>query len=263
MIIYSDIDGTLISSQFQVTKKTKNAVRLALSQGHFFVPVSARMPDAIVPIIDSIGIKTPIISYNGALIQLDDGKEIFSQPMTCQTAKSVCQKLESLSLEVVWNAYSGHSWYTQDKKNSWVRREEEIVMVKAKPLGIDELSELPFVHKLLLMGDPEKITRLEVELVKAFPNLSIVKSAPYFIEIMKSGIKKSQAVKYLSEYFEVAMTDTIAFGDNFNDLDMLETVGQGYVMGNAPQEIKDKIGQVTDDNDHDGIAEVLINLLEK
>lgn len=263
MIIFSDIDGTLISSQFQVTDRTKNAIKLALSQGHSFVPVSARMPEAIAPIIESIGIETPMISYNGALIQLANGQEIFSQPMTSQTAKSVCQKLKSLSTDVVWNAYSGHSWYTQDKQNSWVRREEEIVKVEALPLELDDLSELPFVHKLLLMGEPKKIAALEVELVQAFPSLSIAKSAPYFIEIMKTGIKKSQAVKQLADYLEVSLGDTIAFGDNFNDLDMLETVGQGYVMGNAPQEIKDKIGQVTNDNNHDGIAEVLINVLEK
>ena len=61
-MIFSDIDGTLINSEFQVTPKTQAAIRQAVKQGIVFVPVSARMPEGIKPIVNSSGIKTPIIS---------------------------------------------------------------------------------------------------------------------------------------------------------------------------------------------------------
>lgn len=51
-MIFCDIDGTLINSEFQVTKKTKQYIQKAVHQGKVFVPVSARMPEAIKPIID-------------------------------------------------------------------------------------------------------------------------------------------------------------------------------------------------------------------
>lgn len=74
---------------------------------------------------------------------------------------------------------------------------------------------------------------------------------------MASGITKGKAVTELATSYGVELGDTIAFGDNFNDLDMLQTVGKGYVMGNAPTDLKSLIGDVTTDNNHDGIAEVL------
>ena len=119
------------------------------------------------------------------------------------------------------------------------------------------LGQLDGVHKVLLMGDPEQISSLEKELKKNFPELSIAQSAPYFIEIMAAGIEKGQAVRTLAAYLGVPLAETIAFGDNFNDLDMLKTVGKGYVMSNGPLAVQEAIGHVTDDHDHDGIAKVL------
>lgn len=107
------------------------------------------------------------------------------------------------------------------------------------------------------MGDPEQISSLEKKLKKNFPELSIAQSAPYFIEIMAAGIEKGQAVRTFAAYLGVPLAETIAFGDNFNDLDMLKTVGKGFVMGNGPLAVQEAIGYVTDDHDYDGIAKVL------
>ena len=49
----------------------------------------------------------------------------------------------------------------------------------------------------------------------------------------------------------------IAFGDNENDLEMLEGAGIGVAMGNSKQYVKDAANEVTGDNDHDGVAEFL------
>ena len=89
-IIFSDIDGTLINSDYQVTAATRASIVKAVQQGMVFVPVSARMPDAIQPIIQSIGISSPIISYNGALIQDQEGEVLASLPMQTQLALDIC-----------------------------------------------------------------------------------------------------------------------------------------------------------------------------
>ena len=74
---------------------------------------------------------------------------------------------------------------------------------------------------------------------------------------MANGIHKGEAVSFLAAYYGVNIKDTIAFGDNFNDLDMLLTVGQGFVMANGPEIVQQRVGQTTTDNNHDGIAHVL------
>ena len=62
-LIFSDIDGTLINSNFKVTPKTRQGIKQIVAQGATFVPISARMPEAITPIMEQIGIDSYIISY--------------------------------------------------------------------------------------------------------------------------------------------------------------------------------------------------------
>lgn len=256
-LIFSDIDGTLINSDFVVTPRTKEAIRQVVAKGDCFIPISARMPEAIKPIMDSIGITSPIISYNGALLQDEDELTIASNPMPTTQALELCHLIEKEAPEIAWNIYSYHDWYAKDRANYWIRREEEIVAVKANEAALSDLTDLEAVHKVLLMGDPRQISPLEIELKKRYPDLSIAKSAPYFIEIMATGIRKGHAVEVFTAHMGLTLADTMAFGDNFNDLDMLKTVGKAYVMSNGPKEVQEAIGQVTADHDHDGIAQIL------
>ena len=58
--------------------------------------------------------------------------------------------------------------------------------------------------------------------------------------------------------WKIPLADAVAFGDHYNDADMLETVGSGFLMGNAPAQLKERIRLLTDDNDHDGIYHALV-----
>lgn len=260
-IIFSDIDGTLINSDLQVTDMTRQSIQRAVQAGKVFVPVSARMPEAIKPIIDGIGIESPIISYNGALIQNQSKEVIASHPMQTQIALDICHFVQEKYPTIVWNIYSFHDWYAIDRKDWWIVREEQIVNVQSKEAKLSELQELEAVHKVLLMGDSSVIGPLENHLKQVFPELSIAKSSPSFIEIVAQGIEKGLAVKIFAEYMGISLEETIAFGDNFNDLSMLQTVGKGFVMGNGPKEVQKAIGNVTADHNHDGIAKVLAEYL--
>ena len=70
---------------------------------------------------------------------------------------------------------------------------------------------------------------------------------------MQSGVTKSSAVKALCELWDIPLEDTVAFGDHYNDVEMLETAGMSFLMGNAPEELKQRFCNVTDSNDKDGI----------
>ncbi|MGT2907726.1 Cof-type HAD-IIB family hydrolase [Streptococcus dentiloxodontae] len=262
-IIFSDIDGTLLNEDLMVSKKTRQILSQAVGKGILFVPVSARMPEAIKPIIGDFLPAVPIISYNGAFIQDIQGNVIGSTPMSSQLARAICQYVETERAEIAWNVYSGEIWLSQDRKNTWIAREERVVGLQSQEADLERIGHLPEVHKLLLMGEPELIAVLEEELKQLYPELSIARSLPYYLEIMAAGIHKGQAVRTLAQHYGVAMADTIAFGDNFNDLDMLEAVGEGYVMANGPEEVKKRIGRVTADHNHDGIAQALEKIIDE
>ncbi|HGI1755876.1 TPA: HAD-IIB family hydrolase, partial [Streptococcus agalactiae] len=181
-LIFSDIDGTLINSNFKVTPKTRQGIKQIVAQGTTFVPISARMPEAITPIMEQIGIDSYIISYNGALIQDMQQNTIASHTMDGQVALQVCSYVSKHYSKIAWNVYRYHEWYSCDKENEWVQKEEEIVGLQSKEMSLMELEKQDRIHKLLLMGEPSLMGGLENTLKAQYPHLSIAQSAPYFIE---------------------------------------------------------------------------------
>ena len=70
---------------------------------------------------------------------------------------------------------------------------------------------------------------------------------------MQNGVTKSSAVKTLCKLWNVSLEDTVAFGDHYNDVEMLETVAMPFLMGNAPEELKSRFSNITESNDNEGI----------
>lgn len=256
-IIFSDIDGTLLNQEHVVTPDTQAAIKACVDQGLLFVPVSARMPEAIRPITESFGLRTPVIAYNGALLQTEQQETIASRSMTMARAIEVARLVEELGTDFAWNIYSYQDWYSSQQAHDLVHNEEVVVGLTSTTSSLEELAHLKEAHKVLVMCPPEKTDSIMETLKANFSELSIAKSLPHLIEVMAAGIDKGQAVTDFARYYQVDLAQTMAFGDNYNDLEMLETVGQGYVMGNAPEPLKERIGQVTKDHNHDGIATVL------
>ena len=261
-VVFSDIDGTLLRSDHTVSPRTANSIAQAIAKGIDFVPVSARMPEAIRPITDSMDLRTPVIAYNGGLILDNADNVLHSITMPWQVAQAVCRYTQDHSPEVYWNAYSYKNWLSQGRGFYWIAREEEIVGLQSTEAQLDDFETYQAFHKILVMGEPEGLTQFQEKLKQAFPELSIVKSLPHLLEVMATGVEKGLAVKTYQEIVGVNREETIAFGDNYNDLAMFDQVGTAYVMGNAPEEIQKRYGHVTADHDHDGIAEVLDRLME-
>ena len=86
-IVFSDIDGTVLTSQHEVTCQTKEAVKKLVAKDIPFVLVSARMPEAIYPITEDMGIKMPIICYSGAYVLDREGRELASTYMEEQPVR--------------------------------------------------------------------------------------------------------------------------------------------------------------------------------
>ena len=83
------------------------------------------------------------------------------------------------------------------------------------------------------------------------------------LSFQAKGISKADALQRFCEHLGIQPQDTVAFGDNYNDVEMLEAAGRGFVMGNAPEEILRRFPLHTEDNDHDGIAKALERILTK
>lgn len=259
-IVFSDVDGTLLNDNHKMTLLTRQAIKNIQNQNIEFVIVSARSPSGIFPILKKNSLDCPIIAYSGALI-LDCHKNIvYEKGMMTNQAVEVIQYIEKENFDMSWCVYSFDQWIVKDRQDPRIQREENIVEAVSIEGTIEDIEQLQTVHKILCICHPEQTSNIETRLKHQFPQLMVVKSSPILIEIMEQGISKALSVKKFCQLYETDVNHAIAFGDQYNDLDMLKTVGYGFVMGNAPLDIQNEIGRVTLDNNHDGIYEALCHL---
>lgn len=107
------------------------------------------------------------------------------------------------------------------------------------------------------MGHLEAITSLEIELKILFPEITIYKSKSTYLEIVAQNVQNSSAIDILIKAHGVTKEEIMAFGDNYNDVDMLRYAGIGVAMGNAPDEVKAAADVITLSNDEDGLKAIL------
>lgn len=256
-IIFSDIDGTFLNSNHEVTQKTKKEVQRVVQNGIPFILISSRMPEAMIPIQKLAGFKGPMICYGGSLI-LDENMDIeYSEGISPDTALKVARLIESEFSRLTWNMYENQTWMCPDKNSQWIEREERNTGVQAVSGNAEEVLRWEKVHKILCMGEPDEILLLQKCLETTYPLLFSCRSSPDYLEITSSSVNKGIAIEIFCAARNIPIEHSLAFGDNYNDLHMLAKAGIGYVMENAPDEIKQRIGNVTASNDHDGIAMVL------
>ena len=260
-IVFSDIDGTFLTSDHKVTKENEIAVRQLQEKKIPFVLVSARMPEAIYPITDKIGIKkNPIISYNGGLILNEKEEILYSKTINKEDTDKILKEISFNYKNITINYYSGRKWYVKDINDKRVINEMEITNAKAENGNFDDLINKNILpNKILIMSEPNIIEEMEIELGKKFPQLNIIHSSKILLEIMDKSVNKGKGVEFLLKYYGIDVNNSIAFGDNSNDIDMIKFVGYGIVVDNAPDYVKKIAKDVTDSNNDSGVYKYLVN----
>lgn len=264
-IVFSDIDGTVLNSKHELLTSTIEAVQKLALKNIPFVLVSARMPKAMKLILDEMNVKMPMISYGGALVLDEQNKILYDNKINKIDTEAIISEIELLwPDDVVINYYSDDNWFVKDENNKAVKREENITNVKASQADFKNLianNILP--NKILCMTKANISSKIEAVLQEKFPQLNIVRSSDILIEIMNKDVSKANGIEVLLHHLNMTPAQAIAFGDNYNDLTMLNFVGRGVVMQNAPEEIRKEAKYITKSNNEDGIYEYLkqINMI--
>ena len=259
--VFSDIDGTLLNHAHVVTEPTRNAIHKLTDKDILFALASSRSPAGIEPIIKKNGFKCGMIAFGGALILDEQRNIIYEKGMPVSTAGNVIDFLEKNCAQVAWNIYTADTWLVKDINDPRIQHEEQVVETSARKGTIKDLESNTIVDKILCMCALEKLSETEQAVRQTFPALSVARSSNTLLEIMQQGVNKAEAVRRLCAARKIDMDHTMAFGDNYNDLEMLEAVKYGVAMGNAPEEIKKKARLITRDNEQDGMAYILEKIL--
>lgn len=264
-LVFTDIDGTLLNKDRELSESTIQEVKRISPTP--FVLISSRMPRAMRHLQGQLGnLETPFIAYNGGLV-INKGEILHSQCISNTVLKKAIELSENTSIHL--SLYNNDDWYVPEM-DYWAKREQRntkvVPTVKSNASVLNDwISKGKGAHKIMCMGDEREIGLLFDALEDLFSDeIILYRSKPTYIEISHRSISKKTAISLLleNEFTQNTPDEVIAFGDNYNDIEMLKYVGLGIAVGNANDEVLAVADVVTDTNKNDGVAKSLKDLFE-
>lgn len=270
-LIVTDMDGTVLGGDHKITEENMRALREADERGVKVVFATGRFHDSAKEHVTFLEEVMPIVSSNGAIIKHPITNEVlYCNSIDKDISLKIVETLDNLDLS--YQIYTDNEilqkYKTEEEKikmQDFIKNtfsdKTEIIFKKDLKEDIKDLNILKFnvvdFERPLLMKEARK----EVEKIEG---LEVTSSWNDNVEIMNAGSSKGNAVKFLCELLNIDKEEIIAFGDNYNDISMLEYVGMGVAMGNAEEDVKKIASYITDSNIESGVAKAIDDLvLEK
>ncbi|WP_297337268.1 Cof-type HAD-IIB family hydrolase [Algoriphagus sp.] len=259
--ICTDIDGTLLNSDRDLSPRLKAIVK-NIPKSIPLILASSRMPDAMRHLQQDLGrLQEPLICYNGGFV-LDGNGQILD---STEIPFSILQSIYALCKgeEIHLSVFQGEQWY-EEKEDYWSLREVKNTKVNPTWMALENLLQdwrkaQSGAHKIMCMGESNLIHWLFGELHLRFGDqLHLYRSKDTYIEIAPRKISKASALKLLLERnYDFGLDQVIAFGDNYNDIDLIQSVGWGVAVANGRPELKAVCKELALHHKEDGVAAVL------
>ena len=252
-----DLDGTLLNDSKQVTEQTAEALACLPDRGVKLVIASARPPRSVRHVYQQLRLDTLQINYNGALVWDEPNqKAMFHRPIPGRLARQVIDTARDMFEETIVTCEILDKWYT-DRNDTSHTTETGKLFQPDVICTIPQLCAHP-VTKLMLLGEPRIILRLEDTLASAFEGkVTILKTDHDLLQIMHPQVSKSVALTKVAAYYGVPMEQVMAIGDAPNDVGMLQSAGVSVAMDNAHPLVKDVADWVAPSNNDHGVHAAL------
>ena len=257
-----DLDGTLVGDDMRIRPRTVAAVRAAVGAGVAVAIVTGRMASSALPYARELGLREPIVGMQGALVrELPDagrpglGRLLYHRPLPAAVARDALAWCRIHGLDPHVNHLEKMVIPATDTRAAeYVRFNLGRVVVVP---DLDAWVRHP-VTKVISVGDAPTPTRLLPAARADFEGRAVATvSHPKFLEFMARGVSKGAAVRWLARRLGVDLRDTLAIGDQLNDLEMIGEVGFGVAMPHGPAELRAAASLVAPPFDEDGAAQVL------
>lgn len=258
-IIFLDLDGTLTNDEKKVTPDTKKALIDMQKAGHIVALASGRPTPGILPVAKDVELE----KFGGYIMAFNGGKIINAKTNEVVFEQVLDRKYIGPLLEYAKENDTGLITYDDSRIIVGTRMDKYIEMERfINKIPVYETDINQYVtynpNKLLMTAEPEIAGKHELILADKYKNqLSISRSADYFIEIMPKGIDKATSIEVLINKLKISRDNTIACGDGYNDVSMVRYAGVGVAMENAVAAVKNVADYITASNNEDGIAKVI------
>ena len=258
-LIVLDLDGTLLTDTQIISQLTKETLFKAKEAGHQVMIATGRPYRASQIYYKELGLTTPIVNFNGAFVHhpLNKSWGDIHTPIDMRVVHDVVESVhkyeyENLIAEVIDDVY--------------IHREDEAMM---NIFNTGNPRVLMGDLKTNLLVDPTSLliqaTDMNVPIIRQHlqdVHAELIEhrrwGAPFpIIEIVRKGLSKAVGISHIAKEMNIPRERIIAFGDEDNDLEMIDFAGVGVAMSNGIDQLKNIANEITQSNNEDGIARFL------
>lgn len=269
----SDLDGTLLNHDAQLSDVTVDIINEGIDQGLNFTISTARTPTTALKIVEPLHLKLPVMMMNGVLVyDMETGKYLKKEVMDEDVVMVLLGLIKTRGLNCflygltddVFCAY----YDSVDSVSLNYFRNERIMKYNKKFTEVEDLSLVAGkdIVYCMLREPKEKLEGFYKELsvvkgVKAEFYADIYSDEYYMLEIYSEKASKKEAVNFLRQ--QAHYDSVISFGDNLNDIALWEASDCFYAVANAHPEIQNMAHAVLPSNDEDGVARYIEQVMKQ
>ena len=266
-ILFLDLDGTLLNGNREVSQGNRQALEEALLQGHRVVINTGRPLQSARIQNERLGFTQDgcyLSAFNGGVIFDSYRKQIvYRKTLPIETALRVIRLCDAKGVHVqtydMERVLVEPRWDDALVKKYCGRILMEFRMVPSFDTGLREQPA-----KVLAVSEEDRgvLEALQKEISGEFPEVDCFFSSDFLLEVVPKGVNKGTALERLCGILDIPVADSVAAGDEENDLPMILAAGVGCAMANGTQRVKAAADYVTqNDNDRDGVAEIVRKFL--
>lgn len=261
-LIACDLDETLLTSDRSVSDENREAILKADELGVKFVLATGRGYATVQETLKEVGLHDLedeyVISFNGGAVTHNKGNEVLHlQGISHEFANELYKRGQEY--DVAMHVYTEKDVYVYnyvDEEREHLEGMMDVIEVFDKDLEF--LKDEPIVKLLYMNTDRNYLNTIEEDLKDITQDADVSYSSNRYIEFNYKGVNKGAGIIFLADKLGIDIEETIAIGDNFNDLPMLETAGLSVGVANMVPELKEKMDYITEANHNESaIAEVI------
>lgn len=266
-MIALDMDDTTLRSDGTLSSNTESAIKEAISHGIEIVIASGRSYSSLPKdVINLEGIRYAITSNGAAIYDIQQNRRIYSLTLDSQSVMEILDLLhkENLCMEVfVDGVPHADARFVANPSKFGCASETAIQYIQST--RVPEKNIMAFIDQHINCLDSldvrcttlEARTQIEQMLQKNISNIYITSSLDSLLEIVNPNAGKGAGLRFLSRKLNILPSSITAFGNADNDIDMMEYAALGVAVQNATPHCLEAADIVTEDNDHEGVAQVI------
>lgn len=261
-LVVSDVDGTLVTTDKRLTRRSVAAVERLDAAGIAFTIASSRPPIGLRGLVEHLRLRLPMAAFNGSTIVGPDLRPLAETLIPPDAAREAAQRLDAAGIDV-W-VFAHGRWNLRDPRAPYTDLERRTLGVEPD-VATDLAPLLDAAAKIVgVSADAALLERAEAELAGALDGRAGVhRSQAYYLDVTAPGADKGRFVTDTAARLGIGPERVATIGDAANDVAMFRASGLSFAMGNAPPEVKRASGAVTAGNDEDGFAQAMERILAR